>query len=698
MKVPVDWLGEYVNFDCSPAELADLLTMAGHEVEESLSLTAAESEKAGGTAASAGRPILDVKITPNRGDCLSMVGLACEVAAVLDTPARPPEVGADTDSALGPPIADAVSVEISDPDLCRRYAAALVRNVTIAPSPEWLRDKLVQAGLRPINNVVDVTNYVLLELGQPLHAFDYHLLSGRRIIVRRARPGEKVTTIDGVERDLDTEMLVIADADRPVAVAGVMGGSDTEVTDSTKDVLIESASFDPVSIRTTSKRLGLATESSYRFERNVDPNLSVYAARRAAEMMRDLAGGEIASGVVDAYPARFEQRSIALRPERVNKILGCELTAEQMVSYLRRLEIAAAVGPVIQASVPTRRPDLVREIDLIEEIGRLHGYDNIPTTLPLARTLQGTDSDQSRFETQIREILLRCGCQEVVTHSLVSPGMVEMVGGGESAVRLRNPLSEDVSYLRTSIVPSLLHVVSRNHAHGLRDLAICEIGRVYLRTEGGDYLEPRRAAAAVSGVQWAAAWGLDRDALRADFFYAKGILEHVVSGLNVGECRFEPFSAPHLHPGRTARIVKDGVDIGLVGEVSPAVHEALDLRERVVVFEMDTEALRGLARVARSYNPMPRYPAVSRHIAVVVDKSVEYRALRETIEGGGEMVEDVELMDVYSGPQLPKDKQSLTLAISFRSAQGTLTDDQVTKALDAIKEALRERVGADFRS
>ena len=699
MKVPVDWLREYVKFGCSPAELAELLTMAGHEVEESISLTAAEAQKAGGTTACAGRPILDVKITPNRGDCLSMVGLAREVAAVLDLPMAPPAVSLGDEAWVGPPVADAVTVTIQDPDLCRRYAAALVRDVKIGESPEWLKDKLVQAGMRPINNVVDVTNYILLELGQPLHAFDYALLKDRRIIVRRMRAGEKATTIDGDERELEADMLVIADSEKPVAVAGVMGGSETEVSAGTTDVLIESANFDPVSIRTTSKRLGLVTESSYRFERAVDPNVAVYAVRRAAEMMRDLAGGEIAAGVVDEYPRPAEPVTIALRPDRANKILGCELTAEQMVAYLQRLDITCVLSAgVIQAIVPTRRSDLVREIDLIEEIGRLYGYGNIPTTLPLSRTLQGTDSDDSRFETRIREVLLSCGCQEVVTHSLISSQMVEMLGAADSAVRLRNPLSEDLSCLRPNLTSCLLSVISRNHAYGLRDLAIFEVGRTYLKAGEGDFAEPRRVAMAMSGIQWASAWGLDRDALRADFFLCKGVVEHVLSRLGIAGCEFRRVSTPHLHPGRAAEIVKDGTRIGIVGEVSSVVRDALDLREPVTVFELGTAALRALATEIHSYKPTPRYPAVSRHLAVVVHREVEYRAILAAVERSGELVENVELMDVYSGPQLPKDRKSLTLGISFRSAFGTLTDEQVVTALEAIKEAMRREVGADFRT
>ena len=699
MKVPVDWLKEYVRFECSPAELAELLTMAGHEVEESINLTAAEARKAGGTAACAGRPILDVKITPNRGDCLSMVGLAREVAAVLDLPMTPPPVSVADDAWVGPPIADAVTVTIQDPDLCRRYAAALVRNVRIGESPEWLKDKLVQAGMRPINNVVDVTNYILLELGQPLHAFDYALLKDRRIIVRRGRPGEKATTIDGVERELEPDMLVIADPERPVAVAGVMGGSETEVSDITTDVLIESANFDPVSIRTTSRRLGLVTESSYRFERVVDPNVAVYAVRRAAEMMRDLAGGEIAAGVVDECPRPAEPVTIALRPDRVNRILGCELALEQMVAYLQRLDITCIPGHgAIQASVPTRRSDLVREIDLIEEIGRLHGYGNIPTTLPLSRTLQGTDSDESRFETRIREVLLSCGCQEVVTHSLISSQIVEVFGAVDSAVRLRNPLSEDLSFLRPNLTSCLLSVISRNHAYGLRDLAVFEVGRAYLKADDGEFVEPRRVAMAMSGDQWASAWGLDRDTLRADFFLCKGVVEYLLNRLGIAGCEFIRVSAPHLHPGRAAEIVKDGIRIGILGEVHSALRDTLDLRERVIVFELDTAALRALATEIHSYKPAPRYPAVSRHLAVVVHRDVEYRAILAAVERSGELVEEVELMDVYCGPQLPEDRTSLTLGISFRSALGTLTDEQVAAALDAIKEAMRREIGADFRA
>ncbi len=698
MKLPIDWLKEYVSFDCSPAELADLLTMAGHEVEESISLSAADAEKAGGTSASAGRPILNLKITPNRGDCLSIVGLAREISAVLNSPFTPPQVAIDTESGYGSPISDVVSVEIQDPDLCQRYSAVLVRNVKINPSPDWLKDRLIQAGLRPINNVVDITNYILWELGQPLHAFDCNLIKGGKIIVRRAKEGEIITTIDATERRLESNMLVIADAERAVAVAGVMGGMDSEVTDETTDVLIESARFDPVSIRTTSKKLGLVTEASYRFERHVDPGLCVFAAKRAAEMMRDIAGGQIAAGVLDEYPGRQDPLVLKVRPERVNKILGTNLTPDQMIAYLERLGLSTSFGEVLHVTIPSRRNDLTREIDLIEEIARIHGYNNIPTKLPLMPMLQGADAEINRFESEIRETLLSCGCQEVVSHTFVSDQLVELTGILETAVKVRNPLSEDLGYLRPSLIPSLLSVVSRNHAYGIRDLAIFEVGRIYSKTADGSFEEPRRTACALSGIQWNCAWSLDRETLRADFFLCKGIAQELLSKLGIKSFEFKRTSAPYLHPGRAAEIMVGDTIVGVIGEISSRASELLDLREPVVVFEMDTLALKSLKKEQKSYKPAPKFPSVNRHIAVVVDVSVDFKSVYESALSADSLIENIELMDVYQGKHLPENKKSLTLSIDFRSPKATLTEEQISVALEAVKTSLRRDVGADFRA
>ena len=402
MKVPISWLSEYLDFSCPVEQLAEDLTMAGLEVEE--------------IARVDGDTVFDVKVTPNRGDWLSMIGVAREAAPLVGSKMRMPQPKVD---GSGPASSELIKIDIEVPDLCGRYVGVVVRNVVIKDSPEWMKNRLASAGMRPINNIVDITNYVMLELGQPLHAFDLNLLQGSRIIVRTARPGESIVSIDGTQRKLDPDMLVIADNEVPVAIAGVMGGISSEINERTQDILVEAANFASTSIRRASKRLGMVTESSYRFERGVDPSISAVAALRAAELMRDLAGGEVARGIVDVRPRPVEPQVVEARPARVNAVLGTSISAQAMVEHLNGLDIETCLQDgMLISKVPTFRQDITREIDLVEEIGRAFGYQNLPMTLPQARR-QGKDSPEGLFTDKIRRILMSCGGQEVVTHSLV---------------------------------------------------------------------------------------------------------------------------------------------------------------------------------------------------------------------------------------------------------------------------------------
>jgi phenylalanyl-tRNA synthetase beta chain len=561
-----------------------------------------------------------------------------------------------------------------------------------------MKNRLIRAGMRPINNVVDITNYVMLELGQPLHAFDYDLLAGKEIIVRRAMDGETITSLDGVERELRTDMLVIADRDRAVAIAGVMGGSDSEVTPTTTSIMLESANFDAVSIRRTSKALALSTESSYRFERGVDPSIAALAAMRAAELMRDLADAEIVPSVVDVFPGKADPKMIAVRPERVNWLLGTKLDSDEMVSNLAALQIPAKLNDVIVVTVPTFRPDIEREVDVIEEIARIHGYEDMITTLPLS-PLQGKDSAEGRFSLKLREILMSCGMQETVTQSLIDPQSVEITGMAEQSLSVRNPLSEDASKLRVMIAPNLLQVIARNQSVGLKDLSVFEIGKVYRKTQEGEIYEFRSGAAAMVGNQWANSWNLSKEALAADFYLAKGALESALGRLGIRNAVFTPVEHPLLHATRSAKVVIDGVEIGILGEVSPDVREKLDLRGRPCVFEIDVDRLMPLVPMAVGYEQAPRFPALHRHLAVVIGRSVPYTDIDRTIrESGGEIVEDVNLMDVYTGPQVGEDERSLTLSIVFRSRERTLTDEEVNGVLESVKARLASVYGARLRS
>jgi len=693
MRVSVDWLRDYIDFDCPADELAVKLTMAGLEVEESRELSARDFADLGGSGEKSD-VIWDTKVTPNRGDWLSIVGTAREVAPLVGGRMRMP---APDVRQSDPPASDLIKITIDDPDLCRRYAGVVIRGAKITDSPGWLKDRVIAAGMRPINNVVDVTNYVMFELGQPLHAFDYRLLHGFQIIVRRARPGETITSIDGLERELEPDMLVIADADRAVAIAGVMGGADSEISEQTQDILIESASFDSTSVRRTSKRLGMVTESSYRFERGVDPSVTAVAAWRAAELIQELAGGDLARGIVDVYPARVEPTVLDVRPERVNAVLGTSIEPAAMARYLDSLEIKADLaGGTLRCTVPTFRPDITREIDLIEEIGRVYGYANLAMTLP-ARSLQGRDSREGVFGEKVRRILMSSGCQEALTHSLVDGRLAALAGQSQHVLKVRNPLSEDLDSMRATLVPNLLQVIVRNQAFGTTSLAVFEIGKVYGRTDG-EIWERQSVAGAMAGELWRSAWSLPAKSLAADFFWCKGMVEGLLDGLSIAGASFVQAGEHLLHPTRAAKVMVGEREIGVLGEVSPEAVEFFDVKERPCVFELDFGALMELAPESSSYRPLPRYPALYRHLAVVVRDEVRYEDLRGVVlESGGRIVEEVALLDLYKGPQIGADQRSLTLSMVFRSPDKTLTDDEVNAVVSRVREALGRNSGASFR-
>ncbi|MCL5104441.1 MAG: phenylalanine--tRNA ligase subunit beta [Armatimonadetes bacterium] len=694
MKLSTNWLKDYIDINRPLGELAAELTMAGLEVEEIIPMTRQDFVVAGGSGES-DDVVWDVKVTPNRGDWLSMIGIAREFAPIVGGRARIPSPQVEGSD---PPSSDLINISIDAQDLCRRYAGVVVRNVEIKDSPGWMKDRLIAAGMRPINNVVDITNYVMLELGQPLHAFDCGLLHGRQIIVRRAAPGETITSIDGVERKLEADMLVIADADRPVAIAGVMGGFDSEISGQTKDILIESANFNSVSIRRTSKRLGMTTESSYRFERGVDPWITVRAAMRAAELVRDLAGGEVARGVVDVYPDVAEPLTVKVRPERVNAVLGTRITADEMAGHLNSLEIeTVAQDGLLVSTVPTFRSDTTREIDLVEEVGRVYGYDRLPMTLPKS-SMQGKDSPEGIFREKIRRILMSCGAQEALTHSMVDARMTEIAGRSDMRLTIRNPLTEELTAMRVMLAPNLLQVIARNQAFGTQNVSIFEIGKVYCRGCNGQTGESLSIAGAMVGNVWKRGWALPEKALEVDFFLCKGAVESLLSAIGICGAKFEPVRHTLLHPTRAARITVGGREIGILGEASPEAAEALDVRGRPYLYELDFSELMESVPGSVTYQEPPRYPALYRHMAVVVADSVTYDRLVELVrEAGKDLVEEVDLLDVFKGEQVGSGKSSLTISVVFRSREKTLTDDEVNSVLAEIREALSRGVSASFR-
>ena len=674
MKLPVEWLREYVETPLGDDALADRLTMAGLEVEE--------------TTASDDGPVFHTKVTPNRGDWLSVLGTAREAAAALDVPLRAqtqplPDENAD--------IRRWVGVRVEDPAHCPRFTGKLIRNVVFRPSPDWMRRRLLAAGMRPLNVVVDITNYVMLELGQPLHAYDYATLPEGKIIVRAAQGGKTLKTLDGVDRVPVPGTLLICDRDKPIGLAGIMGGADTEVSETTKHVFLESAHFEPGVIRRASKALGLMTEASYRFERFVDPELAPLALERACDLLAELADGEVVLGRVDLQPSPLLPRALTLRPARANAILGTALTDAVIAGSLRRLGLAVdAASEPWAITVPTFRPDLVQEIDLIEEVGRMVGYATLPETLPPARGGGGGDAPEGRLAARLRAVLIGLGLSEILTHSLAAPSAFNDPAEAGRRVAIRQALSAELSGLRQSLVPHLLDVLARNLRRRQADVQVFETGKVFARGESeGEYDETRRVAAALAGPA-------------VDFFAAKGLVEAVAKALTI-PVTFAAETRPQMHPGRCASVFVSGHPIGYVAEVDPdAVAAHLDVPAsagRVAVFEMDAGALLPFLDAPRRFHDLPRFPATSRDLAVVVNATTPYALLESAAHEAADpaLLESIGLQSVYTGERVATGKKSVALRLTFRAADRTLTDAEVEAQVAAASEALAARVGAERR-
>ncbi|ADO71916.1 phenylalanine--tRNA ligase subunit beta [Stigmatella aurantiaca] len=647
--------------------------------------------------------VLEVNVTPNRPDALSHLGVAREVGVVTGVAFRPPEPKL---SEAGGATADKVKVRIEDPVRCPRYAARVVENVTIQPSPQWLQDRLKACGVRAINNVVDVTNYVNLEYGQPLHAFDLDKVAGQEIVIRCARPGEKIRTLDGKERTLDADDLAICDRDRAQAIAGVMGGADSEVTGGTKRIVLESANFLASSVRRSSKRHGLHTEASHRFERGADLDAVGPAIDRAAQLIAELSGGTVASGRVDVYPGQKPARRVTLRFARVEKVLGTAVPEGECRRILGALGFRGVEDGSAQATfeVPRARVDVEREEDLLEEIARVFGYDNIPARLPRGVAELAPEPPQAEAERRLRQALSGAGLNEVVNYSFVAPRNLEVLGGKDAPVVLVNPLSVEQSVMRTSLLPGLLENLSRSVRHQVERVAIHETGRAYVRDpEGGQGQRPAtREVSRVAGLVWGLRSGrtwTQKDA-RMDFYDAKGAVEAVLHGLRVVGARFEPAEAPAWHPRACAQVLlADGTVLGHVGELHPRVTKALELPQGVFAFELDTEPLYAAAQLAPAYHALPRFPAVLRDLAVVVPVELRNDEVRRVIlEVGGTLVEDALIFDVYTGKPIPEGKKNLAYAIRYRSQERTLTDGEVGEAHQRIISEVNQRLGGALRA
>lgn len=644
--------------------------------------------------------ILELELTPNRGDCLSMVGVAREVAALLGADLKLPEPAY---AKLPESIVGQVRVDIDDPVLCRRYVARLFREVKIGPSPMWLQQRLRSAGVRPISNIVDLTNYVMMELGQPLHAFDYDRLVDGLIIVRRAKEGETIVSLDDMERRLTEDMLVIADPSGPVAVAGVMGGLSTEVTAATTNILLESAWFNPVSVRRTSRDLGLRSESSIRFEKGIDIGGCMRAADRVAQLIHELGIGEVVTGAVDNYPVPETEKTIQLRPARTTHVLGVEIPREDTADILRRLQFRVqGSGDNMLVTVPTHRLDVALEEDLIEEVARLYGYDQIPGTLPTGVTTRGGRTGRQTFMKRIKEAMVSCGLNEVITYSFVSPRIFDQMGLPEDSplrntVNLMNPLSEEQSVMRTLLLPGLLEVLQRNHNRRVTDGAVFELGNVFYPRPGVSLPDERpRLAAAIMGKipgSWA------NPDVPLDYYHLKGVMETVLAALRTFSVSFVPVhDRPGFHPGRTALVKAGSRVIGIIGELHPNVLEKLDLPQRVTGCELDLEMLAEVSGEPFKFTPLPRYPAADRDLAVVVSNNVPARDVLAVIrQAAGPLLASIELFDVYTGEQVKEGCRSLAFALRFQASDRTLTDAEVADALKSVTQFLVAGLGAELR-
>lgn len=658
-----------------------------------------------------GDVVLDLDLTPNLGRCLSMIGVAREVAALLDEELRVPS---PQPREAGAPIEGQVTVEILDPELGPRYSAALIHDVPMGPSPFWMQQRLLRAGMRPINVVVDVTNYVMLEFGQPLHAFDYEALRPKpgtggppAIIVRRARPGEQMTTLDKEQRTLSPDRLLICDGEGPVALAGVMGGLESEVTEDTRHILLESAHFDPISIRRTSQELNLSSEASIRFERGVDPEGTVWALRRACELLEELAGATVAQGVVDAYPHPWEPLQLELPVSEVERILGITLSAGEVAGMLDALGFSTTVaGEGVAVEVPSFRMDVSLPADLIEEVARIYGYDRIPTTLMRTVLPPQRGNPLRELEERTRDVLTGCGLDEVITYSLTNLDSVARLtpGGadvdGSHYLRLANPLTVEREYMRQTLMNHLLETLALNLRHTDR-VAIFEIGRVYLPREGQELPdEPHVLGIGLSGYRHQPTWQEEEEPGRIDFFDLKGVVEALLERLGIENARFEPSEHATLHPGRQAALWLGEEMIGVLGEVHPLVREQFDLPEqRVGLAEFRLAPLLAYAGGAL-YEPISRFPEVIQDIAVVVDEDRPAARVAQVIESaGGTLLRDLALFDVYRGQPIPEGKVSLAYRLTFQSMDRVLTEEEVNRLRDEqIVPALERELGATIRA
>ncbi len=646
--------------------------------------------------------VIDIEVTPNRPDCLSVIGVAREIAARKKREIRFPRISLEEQN---PPASQVSSVEILAPEACPRYVGRVLEDLRVDVSPFWLRRLLNLVGLRPINNIVDITNFVMLEWGQPLHAFDLDRLEENRIVVRMAGPGETITTLDGEERTLCEEDLLICDARRPVALAGVMGGLDSEIGEATTRVLLESAFFEPKGIRRTGKRLGISTEASYRFEREIDRRGCLRAADRAACMMASMAGGRLLAGALDVYPQPYRDRTVPVSVSRVNRLLGTSIQKEEMLGYLTGLgmEVDDQGGDAFDVTPPSFRPDITMGMDIVEEVARLYGYDTIATELPRAPVSPVMAEPERRAEDLARDVLVGMGFSEVVNYSFNGPDLLEPLGFPEGDVRsrpvpLQNPLSEAQGFLRTTMAGLLLDTLARNLRQRNRDLRFFELGRVFLPRAKEALPEERRMLAGVMvGRRYRERWNEPEAGL--DLFDLKGCLEVLLQAFGFPEFEWiRPKQESYLHPGCSGDILVDTTRIGAAGRLHPSILEAFEIEEDVFLFELEFGSLSTRVDRPRAYRPYAKRPPVQRDLALVLDEAVPYRqVIGKMWELADPRVTDIDLFDLYRGPPVQEGKQSMAFRITYQDPSRNLTDEEINSIQEAFLGQLLPGLGAQLR-
>ncbi len=699
---------EFVDIAASPEEVAQRLTMIGLEVE--------------GTEAAGGEPVLEmnsaphrtvfeVNVTPNRPDCLSVLGIARELSASFNSSLKIPrhEIPGQL------PVSE-FSVEILNPDLCNRYTGRVITGVKIADSPDWLKSRLDKCGIRSINNVVDITNYVLLEFGHPLHAFDADLLKGEKIIVStpesfRSRKlvtpqtslMTKIKTLDGINREIPDDSLLIWDAERPVAVAGVMGGSATEVTERTGNIFLESAYFFPASVRSTSKRLGLKSESSYRFERGTDIEFLEKALDRAALLIQEIAGGKIHQ-IVDEYPVKYVAEPVRVKAEKINRILGIQLSENEMLEILRRLSIPAEKKTdILIVYPPAYRRDMKRDCDVAEEVARIYGYQNIPTTVPRSPLPSGRLDYRAAHIQRIREAMRKSGFTEVINFSFMSASGLNLIGISSSddrrkTISINNPLGQDECLLRTTLAPALIGNLKYNLDRGMEDIRIFEKAKVFADRGATLPSEELRLGGVLYRGKSPSLWKEET----GGFFLAKGAIESLFTELKIRDCVFSPSSEPFLQPGKASDIYVMNSRLGYLGILAPDIVEKLDLKKQrpeIVLFELNLGLFLACVPDSIRYSPTPKYPSVERDIAIVLDETIPSSHIQEVIRTfGTDLIEQVSVFDYFKGGAIPRGKKSLAFNIVYRSKDRTLTDEEVEKLHNSLVSYVLEKTGGELRS